>query len=115
MLRPPVMARTVVLGEQHDDDGLWMRSVTLDDEGDLVIEGHDLGPGVERLMGAGLREYEFVRTVRAADVPPVVQALGLAEAVDVLDALVDRYAGLGVSRSMRKTLPRMLDLTRRPR
>lgn len=89
------MARTVVLGEQHDDDGLWARSVTLDDGGDLLIEGHDLGPGVERLLGAGLREYEFVRTVRAADVPAVVRALGLAEGADILDALDVRYAGQG--------------------
>lgn len=50
-------------------------SVHLNENGDLVWTGHDLGPGVGVLQ-AGATEYEFWRTVPAAHVPALLAALG---------------------------------------
>lgn len=91
------MSRTVLLAEERGDDGLMVRSVTLTDDGDLVIEGHDVGRGVGKFFGAESSEYEFVSTVRAADVPAVRRALGLGEDADLLDTLVARYGGQGTA------------------
>jgi hypothetical protein len=90
-----VVRRNVVLGDVRNDDGVWWRFVSLNDAGDLVIEGHDLGRGVESVWGVGLREYEFVRTVRAAELPALRRLLKVTGSSDLLDALEDRYAGQG--------------------
>jgi hypothetical protein len=42
--------------------------------GDLLIEGQDLGPKVEELLGA--REYEWTVRVVAADLAALASALG---------------------------------------
>lgn len=84
-----------MLSETRDSNGVSVRWVTLNDEGDLLIEGQDLGPGVELFFGA--HEYEFSRTVRAADVPSLRSALHLDDEDDLLAALLDRYDGKGTS------------------
>ncbi len=58
-------------------------------EGDLVVEGQDLGFGVERFLGA--REYEWSWTIRAAHVAILVQAMGTTG--DVLTAMKKRFGG----------------------
>ncbi len=59
--------------------------------GDLVIEGQDLGPEVERLFGEGKIEYEWTVRVRAPDVPGAVVALSGAPGDDVLGLLAMRF------------------------
>ncbi len=70
--------------------------VVLTDAGDLVFEGQDLDPPMK-----DIDEYEYWVTVRAADVPVVVAALGGSPGDDVLDLLVahgEEIVTLGESR-----------------
>ena len=50
---------------------LWVR---MSAGGDLVIEGQNLGPAVERYWGT--REYEWVIQIRSEDVPRYLGILG---------------------------------------
>ena len=65
----------VVLRDQQDADGSRYLDATLGADGRLLIEGQDIGAGVERQFGEGMREYEWSWTVRPADVPAAVAAL----------------------------------------
>lgn len=81
----------ITLRESTDGGGsrhLWARRTA---EGDLVIEGQDVGRGVEEIFGDGIREYEWVWTIRAPDVPALLRALGDGD--DVLAALGHRFSG----------------------
>ncbi|MEJ7603837.1 MAG: hypothetical protein WKG01_38510 [Kofleriaceae bacterium] len=62
-------------------------SVTLRDTGALRVEGHDLGDGVERAIGKGIREYEWMTEVEAADLPKLADALGGDPGADILDVI----------------------------
>ncbi len=44
--------------------------------GDVRIEGQDLGKMIEVFFGQGLTGYEYVLTIKAADVPALIEALG---------------------------------------
>jgi len=83
------MKRSVALMRYQDEGGLRSLDATVLANGDLLIEGQDLGPGVEAVFGEGLREYEYALTVEAADVPALLVALG--EETDLLGALADVY------------------------
>jgi hypothetical protein len=48
---------------------------TLQPDGALRIEGHDLGDGVEQALGAGVREYEWKTEVSAGDIARLIAAL----------------------------------------
>jgi hypothetical protein len=55
--------------------------------GDLHVEGHDEGPGVERYYGAGVRRVRWGAVVSAPDVLRVLEALGgdaSSSAIDVI-------------------------------
>jgi hypothetical protein len=67
---------------------LWA-SVTA--AGDLLIEGQDLGPGVEAFWGEGQSEYEWCLTVRAANLPALLKALGGQPGDSVLQLLSARF------------------------
>jgi hypothetical protein len=79
----------VILRHIRDADGLRHLEASLNAAGDLVIEGQDLGDGVERALG--VREYEWTWTVRAAHLPDLSRALGMTG--DVLAALATRFSG----------------------
>ncbi len=83
------MSKSVVLRSVQDEGGTRQLSASLNGAGDLLIEGHELGPAVEEILGD--REYEWTWTVRAARVPALLSALG--EASDVLKALAERFSG----------------------
>jgi hypothetical protein len=68
---------------------LWAEQATPD--GDVVIHGVDHGDGVEQVFGEGFREYEWVWTIRAAEVPKLLAALGATG--PVLAALGERFSG----------------------
>jgi hypothetical protein len=82
-----------VLRDIRDADGVRHLEARLDPSGDLVIEGQDLGDGVERFWGEGLREYEWIWTVRAKEIPALVAALGGEAGDAVLVLLERRFAG----------------------
>jgi hypothetical protein len=73
----------------RDALGTRRLEASLTEAGDLLIEGHDLGKGVEEFFG--YREYEWDWTVRAGDIPALLTALG--EDSDVLTALSRRFSG----------------------
>ncbi|MXM66197.1 hypothetical protein GR925_22855 [Streptomyces sp. HUCO-GS316] len=83
----------VVLREQRDRDGARYLSARLTEDGALVVEGQDLGPGVTRVFGEGITEYEWTHTVAARHVPTLVAALAGAEGSDVLALLASGAAG----------------------
>ena len=65
----------VVLRRVKDADGSRLLEASLTVDGDLLIEGWDLGDGVERIFG--VREYEWAWTIRAANLPALLSALGV--------------------------------------
>lgn len=85
--------RRVVLRDQRDGDGVRHLSARIDAGGALVVEGQDLGPGVTRVFGEGITEYEWTHTVAADQVPALIAALGGDEGADVLDLLAGGAAG----------------------
>ncbi len=65
----------------------------VDEGGALHIDGQDLGPGTGMVSGDG--EYEWFKTIAAADVPRVVVLLGGQPGDDVLDLLERDFTGPG--------------------
>lgn len=78
----------VLRSERGSGDSRHLEA-SLTPEGDLVIEGQDLGDTVEKYYG--FREYEWIWTIRAGDIPILLKALGVAS--DVLSALNQRFNG----------------------
>ncbi|GLY26714.1 hypothetical protein [Kineosporia sp. NBRC 101731] len=68
-------------------EGTLTVTATLE-EGSLVILGEDTDAAA--LFGEDVSQYEYGITVAPGDVPAVLDALDVAEGVDVLDALVLR-------------------------
>jgi len=56
-------------------------------DGGVVIEGQDIGRGVEEIFGDGFREYEWDWTIAPDAVPAAVTALGGDGEDDVLALL----------------------------
>ncbi len=85
------MITNVTLRDTRDEGGSRYLGARLKADGTLLIEGQDLGPGVENFFGPGLTEYEWAWIIR----PPGVRKLKLALACDddVLAALRDRFSG----------------------
>ena len=85
------MVNYVTLRDTRDEDGSRQLSASLKGDGALLIEGQDIGPGVERFFGPGLTEYEWAWIIQ----PPGVGMLKLALACgnDILAALKDRFSG----------------------
>ncbi len=83
------MKTSIVLRHQRDGDGLRHLEAILEEDGDLVIEGQDLGRGVEEFFGS--REYEWTWTIRAAHLPDLMRALAIQ--ADPLAALEERFSG----------------------
>lgn len=83
--------RVVTLrSEQRGGDtrSLWAR---LTEDGDLRIDGQDLGPGTAPVSPDG--EYEWVQVVRQHDLPSLVALLGGESGDDILELLESRWCG----------------------
>ncbi len=85
--------RQVVLRSERDEGGIRHLSARLTTDGDLVVEGQDIGPGVEQFFGEGNTEYEWAHTVRVADLPQLGAALGGLPGDDILTLLAQRCSG----------------------
>ena len=85
-------SRTVKLREEHSGADSRYLHAGLTQEGDLHIEGQDLGPTVEKYFGAGNTEYEWAIVVKAADFPQLYSALVGEETDDVVSLLASRFA-----------------------
>ena len=92
-------AQSIVLRDERSPTNWRSLSASFGTEGDLIIEGHDLGKGVESLFG--YNEYEWSLTVAAIDTPKLMAALndghGLVARMrhhrHLLDALLHRFSG----------------------
>jgi hypothetical protein len=91
--------QSVVLRDERTPTNWRSLSARLGQEGDLIIDGHDLGKGVESLFGC--REYEWNVTVTSVDTPKLLAALNgghglfglLRRRRNLLDALLRRFSG----------------------
>jgi len=102
------MARMLSLQARNNGD-IWMSLwASINDEGDFVIEGHDLGPGDS--------EYEWITVVRAEHIPALITLLGGNADDDLLD-IVERdwkpVEGAGLERRIRESeIPNELEVWR---
>ena len=85
----------VVLRNLRDARGVRHLQATRQPDGGILIEGQDLGPGVEEVFGQGLTEYEWTWEIKAADVPAVVGVLDGREGDDPLVLLAAWAAAHG--------------------
>lgn len=76
----------VVLRDVRDERGTRHLAARRREDGGIVIEGHDLGRGVD-VLGPGLSEYEWVWTIAPDAVPAAVAALGGQASDDLLQLL----------------------------
>ena len=79
----------VTLRDVRDEGGTRHLEACLTAEGDFVFSGQDLGPGVESVFGS--REYEWIWTIRRAQVAAFARALGATEAT-LLATIAARFA-----------------------
>lgn len=85
------MNRRVVLRNERKGNDSRHLEAYVDAHGALHIDGHDLGPGTAPVRDDG--EYEWFRTIPAAEVPRLIALLGGQEGDDILDLLARRYTG----------------------
>jgi hypothetical protein len=83
--------RRVTLRAEHDGADSRYLWAYVDDDGNLHIDGQDLGPGTKGVSGDG--EYEWSSVIRASDVPSVVELLEGDAGEDVLTLLERRWTG----------------------
>lgn len=83
--------RTVVLrNERKGKDQRHLRAY-LDEEGNLVVEGQDLGPSTAVVSDDG--EYEYRKRIAADDVASLRSVLNIGDDVDILDELARNWSG----------------------
>ena len=80
--------RTVSLRAERDGRNHRYLSATLNTEGALVIEGHDLGPKTEFVSSDG--EYEWSRTILREHIPQLLILLDESADADIL-SILERY------------------------
>jgi hypothetical protein len=83
--------RTVSLRAEHDGPNHRHLSATLNTEGALVIEGHDLGPKTEFVSSDG--EYEWSRTILREHLPQLLILLDEPADADILSILEHYWTG----------------------
>lgn len=81
---------SVTLTERRDDEGLRFVGAEVNEHGDLVVSGHDLGRGVESFLGHS--EYEWSIKTSAFALPRLADLLDTS-VDDLLDTLVRRFSG----------------------
>ena len=67
----------------------------INDGGDLVLQGQDLGEFVEAAMGTD--EYEYAKTYAKSTFPAILEALGEPADSDILEVIAARWCGNEVS------------------
>ena len=83
--------RVVTLRDEVDGSDsrhLWAH---IDQEGNLHIDGQDLGPKTAIVSSDG--EYEWFETIKKTDVPKLIGLLGGKPDDDILDVLEENWTG----------------------
>lgn len=83
--------RTVILRQTKKDTGSRYLAAFLNEQGDLVFEGQDLGAEVEAYWGRGCFEYEWTWTIKAEHLLLLFDALSVPTENDILAALTDNF------------------------
>jgi hypothetical protein len=84
------MSRRHVVLREIKEQGDWRHlEASINDAGDLVIKGTDYGDAVEKHFG--VREYEWVWTIRASDMPKLLESLDTTG--EPIEALSSRFSG----------------------
>lgn len=86
-------SRVVRLRAEHHDADSRFLDAYLDEEGNLHVDGQDLGPATSMVSEDG--EYEWFETIKAKHLPQLVQALGGEPSQDILGLLEERFTGPG--------------------
>ena len=81
----------IVLRDEDDGTDYRFLGASIDSNGNLMIEGHDLGPGTAPISSDG--EYEWTTTIAADDIPRLLELLGAPESADILEVLRTRFSG----------------------
>jgi hypothetical protein len=81
-------SESVVLRNERDNFDIRYLSASITKNGNLLIEGHDLGSKVKEILG--FSEYEWSLTIQASEVPILLKALRTKR--KVLHALKDSFS-----------------------
>ncbi len=95
--------RKVVLRDQSGKGFSRSETARYTAEGGVVIEGQDLGPGVEGVFGEGYYEYEWASAIVPSALPDAVAALGGQPGEDLLDVM-ERWVAAGTGTDVEQTL-----------
>lgn len=82
--------KVVLRDERLERDSRYLE-LRLEANGDVVLDGQDLGPAVEDFWGGS--EYEWTITVKAPNVPILRAALGVGSDADILTEAKRRFEG----------------------
>lgn len=83
--------RIVHLRSEHEGPDHRFLDAWLDDDGNLHVDGQDLGPATAPVSSDA--EYEWHETIRARHLPRVRALLGIGPGEDLLDALERSWSG----------------------
>lgn len=83
--------REVTLRSKRDREGTRALWAYLDKNGNLCVDGQDLGAGVSGVFSAGIAEYEGSHMIEKNDIPRLVKALHGNPGDDILDILKKRF------------------------
>jgi len=86
-----LLMHTVTLRDEHIGNDSRYLTATRKDNGDLLLEGQDLGPGTSSVSGDG--EYEWVRTIRAKDIPRLLALLDAPADAHIISVLAQHWTG----------------------
>jgi hypothetical protein len=81
--------KTLVLKNVAAEDDMMWRAVSLEADGRLSVEGHDIGRDVEEFFGC--REYEFTRSFSKRETAALRGLLGVGRRADLLAAIGERF------------------------
>ena len=82
--------RVSLRAEEKDGDSRYLDAY-VDDDGNLHIDGQDLGPGTGSVSSDG--EYEWFRLINKADIPRLKKLLRAPVDADILDVLEKSWRG----------------------
>ena len=88
---PETEPRRVTLRQERYGAGSRFLEAYLDRDNNLHLDAQDLGDGTEMVSSDG--EYEYFKTIAAADVPDLLALLDAPRGSDVLDILGAKWTG----------------------
>ncbi len=94
--------RSVTMRVDRRPDLVSYLDAKLNRNGDLVLEGQDIGESVERMLGSD--DYEYTTTYGKADLRRVLEALDEDPESDIIEVIVARWCGTARSFELERRL-----------